>query len=384
MGEKFLTIKHVVERDLLNPVFVFRPLLLKQAIQYFQTHFTANILYAVKTNPEPHVIVHAYESGVRNFEVASLQEIELVKKHLPSAKLYFMHPVKARKAIKEAYFTYGIRHFSLDTQDELDKILQETNQAKDLYLHLRLAIPNVYAEHDLSGKFGIGLQEAVPLLKNLKDCADKVGICFHVGSQCMHPDAYRIAIQMAKEVIQEADVNVASLNVGGGFPSIYPGLTPPPLKDYFDTIHEEFSKINSKQPLQLLAEPGRALVAETTSLIVRVELRKEDALYINDGTYGGLFDAGSQHLIFPTRLLCSKKGKTADLFPYYFYGPTCDSLDHMKGPFYLPKDVSEGDYIEIGQMGAYGRSLASQFNGFSHEPGVVLVKDSPIMSMYDK
>lgn len=379
------TIISVVQNEKpLDPFFAFRPKALKRSVQYFTRHFQGNILFAVKTNPESHVISLLRDEGVRAFDVASLEEIRSIRRLAPGATLYFMHPVKPRHAIAEAYHIHGVRHFSLDSLDELHKILQETHYAKDLCLYLRLAMPNTYAELNLGEKFGVPTKEAPLLLREIRQYAHKLGTCFHVGSQCMHPDAYRIAVRMAGKVIKQSGVEVDYFNVGGGFPSIYPGMVPSPLSEYFDAIHSEFAKVNQGRSMQLLCEPGRALVAESASVVVRVELRKGNTLYINDGTYGSLFDAGSLRFIFPVKLLRDEASEAvSDLLPFSFYGPTCDTLDFMKGPFYLPEDTKEGDYIEIGQMGAYGRTLATGFNGFSHEKEVVMVEDEPLMTMYD-
>lgn len=380
---KLQTIASIAESRPMQPVFAFRPAALVRAVNYFRTQFKGRILYAVKTNPEQHVIrlVHSY--GVTAFDVASYEEICIIKEYAPSAELYFMHPVKSPYAIREAYFNYDIRHFSLDCLAELNKIVRCTENAKDLCLYLRLAIPNTFAEFNLAEKFGINLHEAPELLKTIRKVAYKLGVTFHVGSQCMHPDAYRIAIRMADKVINEAGVEIEYFNVGGGVPSIYPGMIPPALHIYFEAIHTEFAKIAHNRPhLELLCEPGRSIVAESTSVVVNVELRKEDMLYINDGTYGSLFDAGIPHFIFPVHLLRSNRPTDRDLLPFSFYGPTCDSLDYMKGPFYLPNDIQEGDYIEIGQIGAYGRTLSTKFNGFKQKEGVVLISDEPLMTMY--
>lgn len=293
-----------------------------------------------------------------------------------------MHPVKSRAAIRRAYHEYGVRHFSLDSEAELDKILQETGYASDLTLHIRLSIPNMYAELALAEKFGVNLQDGAALIRRAAEHAASVGVCFHAGSQCMHPDAYRIAIRMAGQVIEQTNTVPRYFNVGGGFPSIYPGMIPPAMTEFFTAIHEEFAQLPHAGEMELLAEPGRALVAESMSLIVRVELRKGNVLYINDGTYGSLFDAGTPRFIYPVQLLCDEKIYSSDLAAFSFYGPTCDSLDYMKGPFYLPSDTEEGDYIEIGQMGAYGRALASHFNGFSPSDTLIEVSDSPLMTMY--
>ncbi len=378
------TIVSVVNNEQpLNPFFAFRPAALNRSVQFFTSHFQGNILYAVKTNPEPHVLSKLHQEGIKSFDVASLEEIKRVRSVLPDAPLYFMHPVKSRRAIYEAYHTYGVRNFSLDSYDELNKIMQETGNASDLGLFMRLAIPNTYSELNLGEKFGINTKDAPFLLREIRKKSAKVGVCFHVGSQCMHPDAYRIAIRMAGKVIKRAGVKVDYFNVGGGFPSIYPGMIPAPLKQYFAAINSEIAKIDPAQEFELFCEPGRALVAESASVIVRVELRKGNNLYINDGTYGSLFDAGTLKFVFPVRLLREGLTDVSDLTPFSFYGPTCDTLDFMKGPFYLPEDTQEGDYIEIGQLGSYGRTLATGFNGFSHEKNILITEEPPLMTMYD-
>lgn len=373
------------EKDSYAPFFIYRPNALKKAVRFFKQHFKANILYAVKANPHPLILKTLYQEGVTQFDVASIEEIDYLRSLLPEAQLYFMHPIKPRHAIHQAYFNHHIKHFSLDSEDELDKILAETKGAKDLHLHLRLSIPNAYAEMNMSGKFGITLQKAPDLLKRLSTVAAKVGICFHVGSQCMHPAAYRIATDMANEAIKSSGIAIDYFNVGGGFPSIYPGMIPPPLKDYFSTIHHEFETLKGADSITLLSEPGRALVAESLSLIVRVDLRKEDKLYINNGTYGNLFDAGHPNFIYPVQLIRKPDvaTTTSDLLPFSFYGPTCDALDSMKGPFYLPNDTREGDYIEIGQMGAYGITMATRFNGFQTAESLVEFPGEPLMTLYN-
>jgi|SRR3989344_4738088 len=381
---KLKTQASIVRTKPLRPVFAFRPHTLIQAASYFINNFQGKVLYAVKTNPEEHVIRTLNLQGITAFDVASLEEIRIVKAYAPDAELFYMHPIKSPQAIAKAYFEYGVRHYALDCLDELNKILENTHYAEDLILHLRLSIPNTYAELNLSEKFGAALHKAPDLLRNIREYAAKLGVTFHVGSQCMHPDAYRIAMKMVDKAVTDAEVAIDYFNVGGGFPSIYPGMIPPPLREYFRTIHYEFAKITKKHTnVQLLCEPGRALVAESTSVIVNVDLRKNNTLYINEGTYGCLFDAGIPHFIFPVHLLRLSKPKINDLIPFSFYGPTCDSLDYMKGPFYLPKDVRNGDYIEIGQIGAYGRTLSTGFNGFRQEDGIVAVTDEPLMTMYE-
>lgn len=390
-GKYKKAIDHVLELKPSVPVYFIRPNSLKKSAQWFLNNFQtakfkSSVLYSVKSNPDSDVLRHLFDAGIKHFDVASLAEIELITELFDSsAKMYFMHPMKSREAIFEAYFNYGIRDFSLDSIDELEKILEVTKNATDLHLHVRLSIPNSHAAIDLSGKFGILPSESIPLLRKARMSAKKLGICFHVGSQCMDPVEYRNAITITKEVLEQAKVNIDVLDIGGGFPSSYPGMVPQSLESYFDEIFDAINHMSLDSNCEIWCEPGRALVAESSSLLVRVEGRKNNMLYINDGTYGGLFDAGFPGFIYPSKAVRIKNGKafSSNSQPFGFYGPTCDSLDTMKGPFYLPEDIAEGDYIEIGQLGAYSRSIRTGFNGFNKNLQIE-VSDEPLVSMYSK
>ena len=356
--------KLVQENQFNEPTYIFHRAVLTRKVEVFK-NLQCKILYAVKTNPEEIVIKHLINQGVHSFDVASIGEIELItrlsKELNIDCKMYFMHPVKPRYAIREAYFNYGIRNFSLDSQHELEKILEETNHAKDLCLHLRIAVKGNYAKFKLSEKFGIEIENAPSLLRRIKQVAFKTGVSFHVGSQCENANAFKNAIEGVAKIVNEIPVD--TFNIGGGFPSIYPSSNPThTLEEFFEIIHKSFEKLENKDKIEFLAEVGRGLVAECMSLIVRVDLRKGEYLYINDGTYGGLFDAGqSVNFIFPMKLL---RESNAPMQAFKLYGPTCDSLDYMEGSFELPSDIKEGDYIEIMQMGAYSKAIATSFNGF--------------------
>lgn len=373
------------------PVYFVRPASIKRAATFFLKNFqtpkfASDILYSVKSNPDSAILKHLFDAGVKHFDVASMSEIKLIKELFgEDAKMHFMHPIKSREAIFDAYFNHDIRDFSLDSLDELKKILEVTNNAKDLGLHVRLSIPNSHSVIDLSGKFGILPSESIALLRKTRTAAKKLGICFHVGSQCMDPIEYRNAIMITKEVLDQAKVRLDVLDIGGGFPSSYPGMTPPNLKSYFDEIFDAINQLSLDKNCRIWCEPGRALVAESGSLLVRVEARKKNMLYLNDGTYGGLFDAGFPGFIYPSKAVRIKNKDPLSLLqtPFGFYGPTCDSLDTMKGPFYLPENIAEGDYIEIGQLGAYSRSIRTDFNGFNKNLQIE-VSDEPLVSMYQE
>jgi len=389
-GSNLVSVNEFIKNSLPStPVYCLRPAIIKKAVDFFVENFESSknpteILYSVKSNPDRQVLSHLFASGIKHFDVASIVEVKLINELFgDKAKMYFMHPIKSRESIKEAYFNFGIRDFSLDCFDELHKILDATNNAKDLGLHVRLSIPNSHSAIDLSGKFGILPSESVGLLRKVRASSKRLGICFHVGSQCMDPVEYRNAIMITKEVVENAKVSIDVLDVGGGFPSIYPGMTPPNLQSYFDEIFDSINQLNLSNKCKIWCEPGRALVAEAGSLVVRVEGRKNNMLYINDGTYGGLFDAGYPGFIYHTKAIRVAKRNTlsSQKDAFGFYGPTCDSLDTMKGPFYLPENIGEGDYIEIGQLGAYSRSIRTEFNGFNKNIQIE-VRDEPLESMY--
>ena len=368
-----------------KPVYCIRKNSIQTAVHHFKKNFPGKILYAVKTNSHPDVIQTIIKSGIDQFDVASINEIKLVKQFSSTVKCSYMHTVKSRESIAEAYFKYGVKTFSLDTKDELIKIIQSTNNANDLELFVRLAISNEHAEIDLSKKFGAQNSEALGLLRLAKQYASKVGLSFHVGSQCMHPISYAKGINEIGNIIKKTKIIPDYINVGGGFPAIYPDLVPQALENYFSEIKNGLDNLKLEKMPEVICEPGRALVAESGSTIVRINLRKKQKLYINDGTYGTLFDAGAPNIVFPSRMIKDSSNKiiSKKLTAFDFYGPTCDSMDYMKGPFLLPNNIKENDYIELGQLGAYGLTFRTQFNGF-YSDEIFEVEDQPIMTMYDK
>lgn len=361
-----------------RPVLTLRPHAAERAARWFLSNFPGKTLYAVKANDAPRIVNALYDAGIRNFDVASIPEIQQVGE-LPDVEMHVMHPIKSRNLIRMAYHDYGIRTFALDTEAELEKILQETGHATDLTLVVRMACPSTYSEVPLEGKFGISWFEATDLLCKVRQSAERLGLTFHVGSQAMSPSAYGHALRTISQHIVQAGVVADVIDVGGGFPSCYPGLEPPVLRSYMDEVSAAFEQVAVGHHCELWAEPGRALVAESESIIVRVDARKGDTLYINDGAFGVLFDAAHLKFVYPARKVAAED--EADLTPFSFYGPTCDSIDYMPGPFHLPEDTGEGDYLEIGNTGAYGRVMAGQFNGFGKYCEAI-VTDEPMLSMY--
>jgi ornithine decarboxylase len=374
------TVDEVVAADRPEePIHCLRPTAVAASARDFVQAFPGDVLYAVKCNPDPAVLRALWDGGVRHFDCASLPEVRLVRDMFPDAAIHFMHPIKARGAIREAWAQHDVRDFVLDSADELAKIRTEiaaTGVAGALGLIVRIALPKGGAVLDLSGKFGADFDAAVDLLRAARSCAAMLGVSFHVGSQCLDPLAWRDALALTGEVIRSAGVAVDVIDVGGGFPVAYPDQEPPPLGAFFAEIEAAFDGLDMPNA-RLWAEPGRVLVAAGTSVVVQVQARRGDALYVNDGVYGSLADAGTLGFRYPVRLIRPDSAAAVATIGYSLFGPTCDSADVMRGPFVLPANVAEGDWIEIGQLGAYGACLRTAFNGFDRARIVEVADDAP-------
>ncbi len=367
-----------------QPIIGVRQHAATRAARWFGDHFPGETLYAVKANDSPVILRALFDAGIRHFDVASPPEVHAIAA-LPGAVMHVMHPVKPRRFIAEAYHDFGVRTFALDSEAELAKIEAATGNAKDLTLVVRVACPSTYSEISLEGKFGAPWSEAPGLIRRARQKAGTLGITFHAGSQMMCPVGYGQVLRTVSQQIVRAAALVDIVDVGGGFPSRYPGMEPPALETYMDEIRAAFDRMAVGYTCQLWCEPGRALVAEAESLIVKVDARRGDTLYINDGAFGTLYDAAHCKWVFPARAYTAKGEPMAAraLQPFGLYGPTCDSADYLPGPFLLPDSVSEGCYIEIGNIGAYGRVMAGHFNGYGYY-GEAFLGDEPMLSMYGR
>jgi len=378
------TAADIVSLRPVQPVTLLRPHAARRAARFFVEQFPGRSLYAVKANPSPDLLRILWDAGVTHYDVASIGEVRLVSETLPDAVQCFMHPVKAEEIIGDAYFGHGVRTFALDTLDELDKIVRATSTdgvaATDLNLLVRIRVSSDHAKLSLASKFGAEAHEVRALLMAARQAADALGICFHVGSQAMSAAAYAEALARVRDAIVEAAITVDIVDVGGGFPSVYPGMEPPSLESFFSVIHAGFEALPISYSAELWCEPGRALCAEYGSLVVRVEKRRGNELYINDGAYGALFDAAHIGWRYPVHLIRPSDSRVKPM-EFSFYGPTCDDLDHMAGPFELPGDVGPGDYIEVGMLGAYGCAMRTGFNGFG-TVSAEIVDDEPMASLY--
>lgn len=363
------------------PVFCVRPHALKAAARQFLDHFPGRVLYALKCNSEPAFVGPLHEAGIVDFDVASLAEIEQARRLDPPGRGYFMHPIKSRREIGAAYHDHGIRHFVADHATELDKIRAETGGAADITLLVRLSTAPGSAVYDLGGKFGTTVDLAVELLRRAGTYGWGLGLTLHVGSQCLEPRAYSDALKLVRSVMRRFPAPLEIIDVGGGFPASYLPVDPPPLEAYFAAISEGFAALKLSRDCELWCEPGRALVASGASLLVRVELRRGRQLYLNDGMFGSLSDFQYPAFTPPMRAIRPGAQLSDENESYTLFGPTCDSEDVMKGPYSLPADIAEGDWIEIGQWGAYSSAFRTHFNGFFSDR-FVTVDDAPFLPMH--
>ncbi len=362
---RFASVDDVIDR--LNPsypVFCVFPDILRERARTFVDGFPGTVLYAVKCNPHHYVLRALSEGGIDHFDTASIFEIARVTEQFPDAHCYFNHPVKGRGALDSAVDVYGLKDFVVDDMHELDKVIQYAGT--DVTIEVRLSTPKGRAVYNLSAKFGAPPDDGVALLKEANRRGCRTALAFHVGSQCLDPDAFRIAMELAMDVAGKAGVPLEYLDVGGGFPARYK-MDVPPLQDYFDVVRETKDRLGITVPL--MGEPGRALVANGCSVLTQVHLRKGNDLYINDGIYGCLSEIRDGDLDPPVRAIRRKKGGGGEpladhLQPFRIFGPTCDSLDVLKLPFHLPDNIQEGDWIEFGLMGAYSIGMQTGFNGF--------------------
>ncbi|MEM7563225.1 MAG: type III PLP-dependent enzyme [Pseudomonadota bacterium] len=365
---RFKTVEDVVkELKPGYPVYCLRPEELKRQARFFLDSFPGRVMYAVKCNPHLTVLQALYDAGIRHFDTASLQEIALVREHLPQADCYFMHPVKARASILTAQQVYGVDHYVLDHENELQKIIDVSGGGDGKVVLVRIVTPVHDAQYQLSDKFGIAAEEAPALLKKVHEANFQTGVAFHVGSQCRDPQAFVDGVNTALDVIQAADVPVHYLDVGGGFPALYEDDRPPDLSVYFDAIQKAYDQSRLRRDCVLMCEPGRGLVASGATLLVQIQLRKDNKLYINDGIYQSLSETLLGKMKLPARLVNPYREFSNEYQDFTILGPTCDNLDILPAPFYLPVDADEGDWIEIGQTGAYSNSAATRFNGFFPE-----------------
>lgn len=374
---RFTSVVELIESDRpALPVYALSPAAFDAAAKAFIDGFPGETMFAVKANSALPVLDRVHGAGIRHFDVASMPEVSLIRRRYPEAKLSFMAPVRIRGAAGEAYRNYGVRDFALDSLDELETLLLETGAANDraaaqgLTLYVRIAVPADGALIELSSKFGASVGETAELLQRIVEAGARPGLTFHVGSQCLYPRSYKSTLKRCGEAIRHAGVEIAAIDVGGGFPGYYRNVTVPPLEEYFEAIKDGVRALKLAKACAIYCEPGRALVADGVSVITQVSLRRDHTLYINDGIYGSLSEYSLKNwpVRFPMRVY-SQSGrriveKTGRVAPFKIFGPTCDTLDVLHYLLDLPDTIAAGDWVEFQKLGAYSCSLRTAFNGF--------------------
>jgi ornithine decarboxylase len=353
-----------------EPLYLVHPDKFAAAAKTFLTGFPGDVLYALKANPHPIAVQQLWAAGIRHFDTASLGEIEIVKNLFPDAICHFMAPVRLHGQAKTAFEKYGVTDYVVDSSSELEKLLAEVGNPKKIRIFVRLVAQLGGALLEMSSKYGCNPEDASKLLKQVKASGAAPCLTFHVGSQCLSPFSYAQAIEIAQRTIALSGIEIAALDIGGGFPTAYSGQEPPPYHWYFDMVKEALNTMG-KPGLNIMCEPGRALCAQGMSLVTQVMMRRGDRLYINDGIYGSFdeqrfpsFDEDYP----PTAINLDAKQKARVLSgekrPFRIYGPTCDSADKLPRPQMLADTIAAGDFILFDAMGAYTVSSRSHFNGY--------------------
>jgi ornithine decarboxylase len=350
----------------IEPVYCVYPKVLSRVTREFLQGFPGTVMYAVKANPAPMVLRGLIAGGLREFDTASVPEMEQVQEVMPDATCHFMAPVKLPGAAARAYSHHSVRSFVVDHESELERLLDEL-PGRDVDIFVRLAAHDSDAVYDLSTKFGAYPEQVIALLRQVQASGARAALSFNVGSLVLRPAAYLRALEQCQQVLKRAGVPVRKLDVGGGFPAWYPDVEARPVHEFFSAIGRFACAIDDSGPVELLAEPGRALVAEGMSVVTRVLLRKDGRLYMNDGVWGSFIEPViSKGLVrYPTRVY--RQGRlleTRETIEFTLFGPTCDSLDVLPRPFPLPANIQRGDWIEFGNMGAYSLTNRTGFNGF--------------------
>lgn len=352
---------HIARHRPDRALFYFAPSVLQATARRFQAGFPGLVTYAVKANAGEEVLANLAAAGISAFDVASPDEMRAVRAVCPEAVLHYNNPVRSTDEVALAR-EMGVASYSVDDPRELEKL---ASLPRDVEVAVRLALPVRGAAYDFGAKFGAPPEGATALLRQVAQMGFRPALTFHPGTQCAEPAAWGTYIAAAARVAHAAGVRIGRLNVGGGFAS-HRGGAAPDLEAIFAHIGDVARHEFGSTPPLLLCEPGRAMAAEAFTLATRVKaVRANGAVWLNDGVYGGLFEA--RDIGTPGRIIAIAPDGTprggAPLARTVF-GPTCDSLDRLPGSVPLPDDLTEGDYLLFAGMGAYSLSLATRFNGY--------------------
>ncbi|KIC12910.1 ornithine decarboxylase [Leisingera sp. ANG-M1] len=345
-----------------HPILYFSPRVLHEVARRFRSGFPGLVTYAVKANPHPAVLSNLVAAGITAFDVASPAEMEAVRAASPDAVMHYNNPMRSEAEIA-AGIEHGVASWSVDELSELEKLDAVPRSCE---LAVRFALPVAGAAYDFGSKFGAAPEEAVELLKQVAAKGWTPALCFHPGTQCEDEAAWVEYIHAAKKIVDEAGVQIARLNVGGGFAANRDGEAPD-LEKVFAAIEKAADKAFGADRPILICEPGRAMVSESFTLAARIKgMRKDgEVVFLNDGIYGGLVDIRDMGLPGRVEVVSSDgKHRAGDRQPRVVFGPTCDSLDRLPDGLPLPCDAATGDYVLFPGLGAYSSAMSTQFNGY--------------------
>lgn len=350
-----------------DPVFCFSAAAAAETATDFRRGFPGETTFAVKACPLPRLIAVHGAAGISAFDVASLDEMALVRSVLPRATLHYNNPIRSARETRDAFETFAVRHFTIDDAEGLDRLQAAIPAALRgaVEVSVRLKTARNAGLHDFTSKFGADPAQAGRLMRRVRDAGFAAGATFHVGSQCLAPEAYAAMIHAVAAVAGEAGVRLDSVNVGGGFPLAYPNLAVAPQAAFFAAIGRAFEAAFDRRSTRLVAEPGRALAGPAMSLLTEVKhVRGDGTLFLNDGLYGGLMELGQIDIALPVRVWRDGEPLRGISEPRRVYGPTCDPLDHLPASIEVPGAIAEGDHVEFGLIGAYGLATVTRFNGY--------------------
>ncbi|MFN4201918.1 MAG: type III PLP-dependent enzyme [Tabrizicola sp.] len=347
-----------------NPVLFFAPSAAQAAARRFIDGFPGLVTYAVKSNPGEEMIENLAAAGIRGFDCASPFEIDLIRRLAPDAAIHYNNPVRARHEIAHAV-TRGVKSYSVDSQSELAKLV-EMVPVEGTEISVRFKLPVAGAAYNFGAKFGATVELATELLKTVAEAGYIPSITFHPGTQCTDPHAWEAYIREAANIAKGAGVQIARLNVGGGFPSHRLAAVEPQLEETFQLIDRVTTEAFGTDRPALVCEPGRALCGDAFALAARVKaLRDGTHVFLNDGVYGSLTELPMIGVIDRIEVLSpTGEKRTGEAIPRIVFGPTCDSVDRLPGDIPLPADLQEGDFVVWQGMGSYSTVTNTRFNGF--------------------
>jgi ornithine decarboxylase len=372
--------KHFDVQKLETPFLVIDKRIIKRKFREIKDSVKGvKVFYAVKANSNLEISRYLDSLGA-GFEVASTNELkDLLAIGVSAKKIITSNTLKIPEFIKAAHQA-GVEYFAYDTEMEIDKLSALAPGSK---VYLRIVVDNTGSEWPLSKKFGADPSRALELLKYAKNSkVTPVGITFHVGSQCLNPLNWSNALITTAEIFnmaRRAGIELKLVNLGGGIPVKHIKKTPK-LAEIKWQIEKILNEAFADYPeLELMIEPGRAVVGDSgnlvTSVIAKAERGGENWLYVDVGVFNGLMESieGFSYEIV-SELELSGFVDRGDFIPYTIAGPSCDSVDTMFKDYYLPKNLDLGDRLYIKNAGAYTLSYASNFNGLE-PPKVYFIED---------